>query len=61
MLFLFLSFLCYKIGEQEGRIGLAQGRGLSPLGGGSGQERGRRMNTVEKMCTHAYKNKNDTC
>jgi hypothetical protein len=57
---IFFSF--YKIGEQEG--------GTGPMGKGrvdtSGREKmagkgGRRVNMMQKMCTHVGKCKNDTC
>jgi hypothetical protein len=38
-MFFFLSFLFYKIGEQEGRTGPAQNRGLAPVGGMRWQEK----------------------
>jgi hypothetical protein len=61
-MFLFLSFLFCKIGEQEcgtgpvqvGRVGTS-GRG-QVVGKG-----GRRANSVQKMCTRACKCKNDAC
>jgi hypothetical protein len=40
VIFFFLSFLFCKIGEQEGGIGPAQGRGLATVEGAGGRERG---------------------
>jgi hypothetical protein len=55
--FYLFSFFLYKIGEQEG--------GTSPAAGGGGTDTSerwevlgkgyRRVNTVQKMCTHACK------
>jgi hypothetical protein len=39
-LFYLLSFLFYKIGEQEGRTSPSQGEGLRPVEGGGIGERG---------------------
>jgi hypothetical protein len=58
--FPFLYFFFYKIGEQEGRTGSARWE-VDTGGGGRWQERGRRMNTVQILCTHICKCKNDTC
>jgi hypothetical protein len=41
-------------GERGGSVG------ISGWWGG-GWERGRRVNTVQIMCTHVHKCKNDTC
>jgi hypothetical protein len=49
--FYLLCYFFYKIGEQEGRTGSAQGLGV----GGDGRERGRRMNMVKTMYTHVCK------
>jgi hypothetical protein len=57
--FYFLSFFFYKIGQQESRTGPAQGVGLALVG--RSREKDRRMNMVQKMCTHLCKCKNDTC
>jgi hypothetical protein len=62
-LIIFLCFLFYKIGEQEGKKVLSEGEvgGLHWWEGGGGRKRGRRMNTVETMYTHVCKCKTDTC
>jgi hypothetical protein len=56
--FKFFYFFFYKIGEQEGKTGgghYSSGRQeVAGKGGG-------RVNTVQKMCTHACKCKNCTC
>jgi hypothetical protein len=57
--FPFFLFFLYKIREQE------SGTGPAPGGGGAverrgGGERGRRVNTVQILCTHVCKCKNDT-
>jgi hypothetical protein len=59
--FYLLCFFFYKIGEQEGRTGSAQGVGAVGAGGRGGvRERGRRVNMVQTMYPHACKCKNDT-
>jgi hypothetical protein len=56
------SFSFYKIREKEGRTGSAKGVGVSTserrevMG-----KRDRRVNMVQKLCTHVCKCKNDTC
>jgi hypothetical protein len=63
-MFFFLSFFFYKIGEQEGRTGPAQGSGEELVGTSERREvvrkGSRRVNTVQKMCTHECKCKNYT-
>jgi hypothetical protein len=59
----FFFFLCffYKIREQEGETDPA-GRGDGTSGRREVAEKGgRRMNMVQKMCTHVCKCKNGTC
>jgi hypothetical protein len=51
--FYLFSFFFYKIRKQKGRIGTS-GRGEVLEKGG------RRMNMVQKMCTHVSKCKKDT-
>jgi hypothetical protein len=49
-----------KIGEQEGRTEPVWGNSTS----GSGEDVGigcRRVNIVQKLCTHVCKRKNETC
>jgi hypothetical protein len=50
--------LFYKIGEQKGGIGLAH-EGNSGKGEVAGKG-DRRVNIVQKMCTHICKCKNNT-
>jgi hypothetical protein len=52
------SFFFYKNGEQEGRTGPEEGVGTSRSREVAGKG-GRRVNTVQKMCTHVCKCKND--
>jgi hypothetical protein len=63
--FSLLYFFFYKIKEQEGRTGCAQGSGrvggVGKMGGKVGRERGRRMNIAPIMCAHICKCRNDTC
>jgi hypothetical protein len=59
--FFILSFLSYKIVEQEGRISPVQGEGWHQWEGEVMRKGGRRVNTVQKPCTHVSKYKNDTC
>jgi hypothetical protein len=60
--FIFSLFFFYKIGEQEGRTSLAQWGGLAPMGEGRyWEKRDRRVDTMQKMCIHVCKCKNDTC
>jgi hypothetical protein len=63
--FYLFSYFFYKIGEQEG---LQIGEQVLPRGtvGTTGRgevagKGGRRVNTVQKMCTDICKSKNDTC
>jgi hypothetical protein len=56
----FLLFPLYKIGGQEDGTGPALGR-LAPLVCWGGSEMWRRMNTVQILCTHVCKWKNDIC
>jgi hypothetical protein len=63
-LFIFFCFFFYKIREQEGVTGSAQG--VRKVVGTGGREEvvgkmGRRMNMVQIMYTHVCKRKNDTC
>jgi hypothetical protein len=54
-LFYLLCVLFYKIKGQESGTGSAGGVGLAQVGVG------KRMNTVQPMCTHVCNCKNDTC
>jgi hypothetical protein len=61
-MFFFLSFLFS--GDEEGGTNPTRVKGGGV--GASGSEEvvgkgGRRVNTMQKMCTHVYKCKNDTC
>jgi hypothetical protein len=57
--FLF-SFFFYKIREQEGGTSPDQGGGWHQWEEEGVGEKGSRVNTVQKICTHVYKCKNDT-
>jgi hypothetical protein len=62
--FIFVSYLFSytKLEDRKAKQVLPGREGwLTLVGGGSGRERDRRMNTVEKMCTHVCKCKHDTC
>jgi hypothetical protein len=60
--FCLFSLFFYKIGEQEGGTVLPRGRGVGTSGRGEVMGKGgRRVNVVQKMCTHVSKCKNDTC
>jgi hypothetical protein len=59
VLFCFLSFIFYKIGEQEG--GTVSARRLALVEGKGGWEMGRRMKKVQIIYTYACKCQNDTC
>jgi hypothetical protein len=52
-------FFFYKIGEQEGRVGV--GWCLAPVVERGGRERDRRMKTVQIKYTHVCNYNNDTC
>jgi hypothetical protein len=54
-------FFFYKIVEQEGKTGPAQGGGWYQWEGEVAGKRGRRMNKMQKLCTHVCKCKNSTC
>jgi hypothetical protein len=62
-----LVFFFYKIREEESRTGFPGGMGVR--GGavwhlwekGAGRIKGKRMNIMQRMHTHVYKCKNDTC
>jgi hypothetical protein len=56
----FFSFFFYKIGVQAGRTGPM--RGISTSGRKEVAGKGsKRVNKVQKLCTHVRKCKNDTC
>jgi hypothetical protein len=60
--FYLFSFSTYNIGEQEGGTSPAQEGGLAPVGGGRCWVKGgRRVNTMQKMCTHVCNCNNSTC
>jgi hypothetical protein len=60
ILFLFLSFMFFLMQNQRsGGQNIICGWGISTSGEGLG-ERGRKMNTVQKMCIHVCKCKNET-
>jgi hypothetical protein len=62
--FYLLPFFFYKIREQEGRIGPALGRQVGRYflwEGEVARKRGRRVTTVQNMCAHVCKCKNDSC
>jgi hypothetical protein len=61
-LFYLLCFFFYKIGEQEGGTGSIQGVGVGSWHQwrGGGEERGRRMNIMQRIHTQVCKCKNDT-
>jgi hypothetical protein len=40
---------------------MSKGEGWHQWDGGGGEERVRKVNTVQKMCTHANKSKNGNC
>jgi hypothetical protein len=55
--FLF-TFFFYIFREQEGRTDVG---GVGTSGGGVAGKWGRRVNMMQKMCTHVCKCKNNTC
>jgi hypothetical protein len=60
--FYLFSFFFYEIREQEDGTGPAQGGWLAPVEGGEVMgKRSRRVNMVQKTCTHVCKCRNDTC
>jgi hypothetical protein len=60
--FIFFSFFFYKIREQEGQNRSCPVRRIDNNGRGEVMGKGgRRVNTVQKMCAHVRKCKNETC
>jgi hypothetical protein len=56
-----ISLFFYKIREWEGGTGPAWECRWHHWKADGGKERSRRVNIVQKMCTHVCKSKNDTC
>jgi hypothetical protein len=60
VIFFLFSFFFYKIGDQEGGTGPAEGGEVS-IGRGEMAGKGdKKMNTTQKIYTHVCKCKNDT-
>jgi hypothetical protein len=59
--FIFSLFFSYKIENRRVEQDLAREEGWHQWERGSVGEWGRRVNTVQKLCTHVSKCKNDNC